>query len=79
MEILVEKYGFDVKRTHLEYINEEFTMEVVRRGEKYIIRLEQSARFNPSSVYYKLFENIDETIEFIEKIFTDYGVEEFIK
>ena len=74
MEILVEKYGFEVKRTHLEYINEEFTIEVVKVGETYIVRIEQSARFNPSSVYYKLFEEVGEIVGFIEKIFEDYCV-----
>lgn len=78
MRILCEEYGFNFKLTHYEYIHEEFTMEVVQVAGKYIVRLEQSERFNPSSVYYKLFEEVDEIVEFVRNIFTDYGVEEFI-
>lgn len=78
MKILCEEYGFEFKLTHLEYTHEEFTMEVVQVAKKYIVRLEQSVRFEPSSVYYKLFEYVDEVVEFVHKIFADYGVEEFI-
>lgn len=79
MKILYEKYGFEFKLTHLAYISEEFTMEVTGSGGRYIVRLEQSARFEPPSVYYNVFEDIDETVEFVETIFADYGVEGFIK
>lgn len=79
MRILVEEYGFTVKITHYEYINEEFTMEVVQVAGKYILRLEQSDRFDPPSVYYRLFEFVDEIVEFVETMFAEYGVQEFIK
>lgn len=78
MKILCEEYGFDFKLTHFEYINEEFTIEVVPVAGKYIVRLQQSCRFDPPSVYYKVFEFIDEIVGFVEKIFKDYNVAEFI-
>ena len=52
-------------------------MEVTGLRGKILLRLEQSARFEPSSVYYKVFEDVDETIEFVETIFADYNVEGF--
>ena len=75
MKILVENFGFTVKLTHLEYINEEFSIEVVQLTEKYIVRVEHSARFNPPAIYYRLFENAYEIMEYVETVFEDYGVE----
>ena len=77
MKLLCDIYGFEFKLTHLEYIHEEFTMEVTQAAGKYMLRLEQSVRFEPSAVYYKLFQYLVEMAEFVETIFTDYGVEGF--